>query len=83
MLTTGRGRDEGRAESPRTCCKASGVSIPTIKRLEAAGGDLGGRPATGEKIIAALAKAGVEFLDEDGDGPGVRLRKPKAKRKTR
>ena len=54
---------------------ASGVSIPTIKRLEAAGGDLGGRPATGEKIIAALEKASVEFIAEDGGGPGVRIRK--------
>jgi predicted transcriptional regulator len=69
--------------SQETLVDMSGVSISTIKRLEAEGGDLGGRPATGEKIVAALTKAGVEFLDEDGDGPGVRLRKAKAKRKTR
>jgi predicted transcriptional regulator len=56
----------------------SGVSLPTIQRLEAEGGDLGGRPTTGEKIIAALEKAGVEFLD---DGQGVRLKPPKVKRK--
>ena len=55
----------------------SGVSLPTIQRLEAEGGDLGGRPATGEKIIAALEKAGVEFLD---DGQGVRLKPAKAKK---
>jgi transcriptional regulator with XRE-family HTH domain len=64
--------------SQEAIAKASGVSIPTIKRLEAAGGDLGGRPATGEKIIAALEKAGVEFLD---DGHGVRLIPAKSKRK--
>ncbi len=64
--------------SQEAIAKASGISIPTIKRLEAAGGDLGGRPATGEKIIAALTKAGVEFLD---DGQGVRLKPPKAKGK--
>jgi DNA-binding XRE family transcriptional regulator len=64
--------------SQEAIAKASGVSIPTIKRLEAAGGDLGGRPATGEKIIAALETAGVEFLD---DGQGVRLKPPKAKGK--
>jgi hypothetical protein len=51
------------------------VSIPTIKRLEATGGELGGRPETGEKIIAALEKAGVEFIAENGGGPGVRIRK--------
>jgi transcriptional regulator with XRE-family HTH domain len=67
--------------SQEAMAKASGVSIPTIKRLEAAGGDLGGRPATGEKIIAALETAGVEFLDEDNGGPGVRLKIKKAKRK--
>jgi predicted transcriptional regulator len=56
----------------------SGVSLPTIQRLEAEGGDLGGRPATGEKIIAALEKAGVEFLD---DGQGVRLKPAKPHKK--
>jgi hypothetical protein len=30
---------------------------------------------TGGKIEAALEKAGVEFIDENGGGPGVRLRK--------
>ena len=29
----------------------------------------------GEKIIAALEKAGVEFIAENGGGPGVRIRK--------
>jgi transcriptional regulator with XRE-family HTH domain len=57
--------------SQEAIAKASGVSIPTIKRLEAAGGDLGGRPGTGEKIIAALEKAGVEFTNSDQ--PGVKL----------
>jgi len=28
---------------------------------------------------AALGKAGIEFIDEDGGGPGVRLRKAKRK----
>ena len=51
----------------------SGVSQPTIKRLEAEGGELGGRAETGEKIRRALQKAGIEFIN--GDGPGVRLKK--------
>jgi hypothetical protein len=33
------------------------------------------------KVRAALEKAGVEFIDEDGGGPGVRLRKAKRKGK--
>jgi predicted transcriptional regulator len=54
---------------------AADVSIPTIKRLEAQGGLLGGRDDTGSKIRRALETAGVEFIDENGGGPGVRLRK--------
>jgi transcriptional regulator with XRE-family HTH domain len=54
---------------------AAKVSIPTIKRLEAHDGLLGGRADTGEKIETALKNAGVEFIDENGGGPGVRLRK--------
>ena len=53
----------------------AGVSLPTIKRLEAADGPLGGRDVTTQKIGSALAKAGIEFLDENDGGPGVRLRK--------
>lgn len=56
--------------------QASGVSVPTIKRLEAQDGDLGGRPATVAAIRAALEAAGVAFLDPNGGGPGVRLRQP-------
>ena len=44
--------------------------IPTIKRLEAQDGRLGGRSETGAKIRAALEAAGVEFIDENGGGPG-------------
>lgn len=53
----------------------SGVSAPTIARLEAHDGELGGRAETGKKILAALESAGVIFVEENGDGPGVRLRK--------
>jgi DNA-binding transcriptional regulator YiaG len=54
---------------------AAEVSLPTIKRLEAHDGALGGRHDTGTKIRAALERGGVEFIDENGGGPGVRLRK--------
>jgi transcriptional regulator with XRE-family HTH domain len=57
-----------------TLASAANVSIPTIKRLEAHDGPLGGRTVTGDKIKAALEKAGIEFIDENGGGPGVRLR---------
>ena len=54
---------------------AADVSLPTIKRLEAAEGLLAGRQTTAQKIRGALEKAGVEFIDENGGGVGVRLRK--------
>jgi DNA-binding XRE family transcriptional regulator len=56
--------------------RAAGLSVPTIKRLEAQEGPLRGRSETGYKIAAALEKAGIEFIDENGGGPGVRLKKP-------
>jgi predicted transcriptional regulator len=61
--------------SQQQLAAASDVSIPTIKRLEAQDGVLGGRSETGNKIRTALEAAGVEFIDENGGGPGVRLRK--------
>jgi transcriptional regulator with XRE-family HTH domain len=53
----------------------SGVSKPTIGRLESddAANAIGGRPETAEKLVAALEKAGVEFIPENGGGAGVRL----------
>lgn len=53
----------------------SGVSVPTVKRLEAGEGDLGGRADTTTRLTQAIERAGVIFLEEDEEGPGVRLRK--------
>jgi ribosome-binding protein aMBF1 (putative translation factor) len=61
--------------SQETLAAAATVSVPTIKRLEAEDGMLGGRNETAEKIRSALEVAGIEFIDENGGGPGVRLRK--------
>ena len=57
--------------------KASGVSLPTIKRLESEDGHLGGRAETQAKILSALEKAGVVFTN--GDEPGVKLKKKKSR----
>jgi transcriptional regulator with XRE-family HTH domain len=59
----------------------SGVSEPTIARLESAEGELGGREGTGEKIRRAIESAGIEFIDENGTGEGVRFRKPRRTRR--
>lgn len=45
---------------------ASGISSPTIKRLEAVDGYLGGRDETVRAICAALEAEGIHFLEENG-----------------
>ena len=59
--------------------EASGVSLPSIKRLETQPGELGAQNRTIQAIVRALQKAGVEFIPENGGGAGVRLAK-RAKR---
>lgn len=57
----------------RDLAKAASVSLDTIgrfKRGEAV------RDRTVDAMRAALEVAGVEFIPENGGGPGVRLRKP-------
>ncbi|MGJ0506556.1 MAG: helix-turn-helix domain-containing protein [Methylocystis sp.] len=52
----------------------TGLSSMTIKRAEGAGQP----PASADamaKIASALEAAGVIFVEENGEGPGVRLRK--------
>jgi len=68
------------AWSQEELAAAADVSIPTIKRLEATDGPLGGRRQTVNQIRGALLAAGIEFIDENGGGPGVRLEKPRKKR---
>ncbi len=53
---------------------ASGLSLPTIKRIESRGGNLGGRPDSAARIVAAFESAGVAFIPENGGGSGVRMR---------
>jgi hypothetical protein len=53
--------------------------LPAIKRLETIPGPLAAQSRTVEAIHIAFEKAGVEFIDENGGGPGVRLRKAKKK----
>jgi transcriptional regulator with XRE-family HTH domain len=49
------------------------VGIVTVRQLEA--GTNQPRRATLEVIRRCFEAAGIEFIDEDGGGPGVRLRK--------
>ena len=51
----------------------AGVGIVTIRQLEA--GIHAPRRSTIDVVRRALEAAGVEFIAENGGGPGVRLRK--------
>lgn len=56
----------------RDLAEAAGLSPNTVARLER-GEDL--KESTVAAIRAALEAAGVVFLPENGNGPGVALRK--------
>jgi transcriptional regulator with XRE-family HTH domain len=60
--------------------QASSVSLPTIKRLESKPGFMVAHMSTVVALRKALEAAGVEFIDENGGGPGVRLRKRQQKK---
>ncbi|GEO14638.1 helix-turn-helix domain-containing protein [Microvirga aerophila] len=55
---------------------ASGVSLPTIKRLEAKPGPMNAHGPTLAALSRAVEEAGVQFISGNGGGPGVRLRDP-------
>jgi len=52
---------------------ASKVSVATIKRLEANPGVLTANLPTIAALQLAFESAGIEFINENGGGPGVRL----------
>jgi transcriptional regulator with XRE-family HTH domain len=64
----------------RDLATASSMSLPTIKRLESKPGLLGAHQSTIAALKKALKAAGIEFIDENGGGPGVRLRKRQEKK---
>jgi len=54
----------------------SSVSLRTIRRAELAESDTVMTATNDLAVRRALESGGVEFIDENGGGPGVRLRKP-------
>ena len=64
----------------RTLAEMSGVSLPTIQRMEASQGNVRGVVDTLTKIIEALDAAGIELIGNEqpsqGRGRGVRLKEP-------
>lgn len=64
----------------RQLAELSGVSLPTIQRMEASEGNVRGVIDTLVKVIEAFDRAGIELIGEgtashDG-GRGVRLKQP-------
>lgn len=51
------------------------VGVATLRRAEAVDGPVTMTAANQSIIRAALEAAGVIFVDENGEGPGVRLKK--------
>jgi hypothetical protein len=58
----------------RDLARESAVGVATIRRAELAGGETSMTAANDLAVRRALETAGVEFIDENGGGPGVRLR---------
>jgi transcriptional regulator with XRE-family HTH domain len=62
----------------RALAAASGLSLPTIQRMEASEGVIRGNVDSLMKLIAALEAAGVELIGEgaasESGGRGVRLK---------
>jgi hypothetical protein len=68
--------------SAQDLARASSVGLTTIRRAELTDSETSMTAVNDLAVRRALEAAGVEFIDENGGGPGVRLRKS-AKQKPR
>jgi transcriptional regulator with XRE-family HTH domain len=64
----------------RKLAELSGLSLPTIQRMEASDGVIRGNVDSLMKLVAALDCGGVELIADNapsaGGGRGVRLKRP-------
>jgi hypothetical protein len=60
--------------------RQSAVGVATIRRAELADNETSMTAPNDLSVRRALEAAGVEFIDENGGGPGVRLRKRQRKK---
>jgi len=64
----------------RTLAERSGLSLPTIQRMEASGGVIRGNVDSLMKLVAALDALGIDLISDNalsqGGGRGVRLKRP-------
>lgn len=61
--------------SAEDLARASAVGLTTIRRAELVESETSMTAANDLAVRHALEAAGVEFINENGGGPGVRLRK--------
>ena len=61
--------------SAEDLAQESAIGVTTIRRAELADSETSMTAANDLAVRRALELAGVEFIDENGGGPGVRLRK--------
>ena len=61
--------------SAEDLARESNLGVTTIRRAELAEGETSMTVANDLAVRRALESAGVEFIDEDGGGAGVRMRK--------
>jgi ribosome-binding protein aMBF1 (putative translation factor) len=66
--------------SAEDLARESALGVNTIRRAEVAEEEIALTAANDLAIRRALEAAGVEFIDENGGGPGVRLRKRQQKK---
>ena len=64
--------------SAEDLAKHSALSVATVRRAELATDATSMTVSNNLAVRRALESAGVEFIDENGGGAGVRLRKPRA-----
>ncbi|MBU0557205.1 MAG: helix-turn-helix transcriptional regulator [Alphaproteobacteria bacterium] len=67
----------------RQLADLSGISLPTIQRMESSDGNVRGNVDSLVKVVEALSRGGVELIGDDapshGGGRGVRLKWPESR----
>jgi ribosome-binding protein aMBF1 (putative translation factor) len=61
--------------SAEELARETAIGVTTIRRAELTDSETSMTAANDLAVRRALEMAGVEFIDENGGGPGVRLRK--------
>jgi transcriptional regulator with XRE-family HTH domain len=69
--------------SAEDLARETALSVATIRRAELSDGETSMTAANDLAVRRALENGGVEFIDENGGGPGVRLRERQRPKKSK